>query len=103
MLGVFPTPVLVDTTRAWVILTSMARKNKKLSDQIREAMTSSSVTRYRLSKLTGIDQTALMRFERGEVGLLLDNIDKLADVLGLGITKTHAGSAAAGGAKRGRK
>ena len=78
----------------------MAKKSKKLSDQIRDAMTSSPLTRYRLSKLTGIDQTALMRFERGEVGLLLENIDKLAEPLGISIAKTGPGAAAG---KRGKK
>lgn len=71
----------------------MAKKLKKLSDQIREAMRASPLTRYRISKLTGIDQTALMRFERGEVGLLLDNIDKLAGVLGLSIVRGSSGAA----------
>jgi len=79
----------------------MARKTKKISDQIRDAMKASPLTRYRISKMTGIDQTALMRFERGEVGLLLDNIDKLASVLGLSVVKMHAGAEAQ--PRRGRR
>lgn len=67
----------------------MARKTKTISDQIRDAMKASPLTRYRISKMTGIDQTALMRFERGEVGLLLDNIDKLAAALGLTVVRSH--------------
>ena len=78
----------------------MARKTKTLSDQIRDAMKASPLTRYRLSKLTGIDQTALMRFERGEVGLLLDNIDRLAAALGLGVVKTHTGAETQGKRKK---
>jgi len=56
---------------------------KTLTDQLREAVRRSEVTRYRLSQELGIDQGALSRFVSGERGLSLEAIDKLAGYLGL--------------------
>lgn len=61
-------------------------KPKPISDQIRMAMAASGVTRYQISKATGIDQTTLGKFQRGERGLSLESIDVLGQFLGLRIT-----------------
>ena len=42
------------------------------------------MTRYRLSKLSGVDEGLLGKFVRGErAGLRLDTVDAIADVLRL--------------------
>ena len=67
----------------------MAKKStrrSKLSDQIRQAIETCGVTRYRIAKETGISQPTLSRFMSGERGLTMKALDKLADFLGLNIT-----------------
>ncbi len=63
----------------------MSSKSRKLSDQIREAMARSGMTRYRISQLTGIDQATLSRFFHGTGGLAMDKLDRLGEVLGLDV------------------
>jgi transcriptional regulator with XRE-family HTH domain len=66
----------------------MARKAKKratISDQIRQVIESSGLSRYEICKQAGIDQAAMSRFMSGERGLSTSTLDKLADVLGLEI------------------
>ena len=67
------------------IMTSMRKNRATLSDQIRQAVEQSGLTRYRISKETGLDEGSLSKFVAGKVGLSLANLDKLADVLGLDI------------------
>lgn len=55
-----------------------------LSRQVREAVTNSGLSRYRISKLSGVSESILSRFMHGE-GLSLENLDALAGVLGLRI------------------
>ncbi len=57
----------------------------KASASIRRAIRSSGITRYAIAKATGIGQSTLSRFVRGQGGLSLDTLDKLADLLGLEI------------------
>jgi transcriptional regulator with XRE-family HTH domain len=54
------------------------------SDQIRTAIQRSKLSRYRLSKESGIDQAALCRFLQGS-GLTSSTLDALADVLRLSV------------------
>ena len=62
----------------------MAEKRRiRLSDQIRRAVAASGLTRYRISKITGIDQAVLSRFMAGKVGLSMSALDRLADALEL--------------------
>lgn len=53
--------------------------------QIRNAINTSDKTRYRLSKETGIAQSQLSRLMTGQEGLSYENLEKLADALGLEI------------------
>ena len=55
-----------------------------MSDQIREAIEGSGLSRYRICRDTGIDQAAMSRFMAG-TGITTDTIDKLADYLDLEI------------------
>jgi len=62
-----------------------APKRIPLSDQIRQAVESSGISQYRLSKEVQIGKTSLSRFMRGERGLTLKALDRLADFLELEI------------------
>ena len=61
------------------------RRSKKITDQVRQAIDDSVVTRYRIAQDTGIDQSTLAKFFHGTRGLSLDNLDVLCDYLGLQI------------------
>ena len=61
----------------------MASRRAKLSDQLRQAIKDSDLTRYRIFMETSIDQASLSRFVRGECGLALDSIDRLGVLLDL--------------------
>lgn len=60
-------------------------KRKTLSEELREAVERSGVTRYAIWQETGIDQGTLSKFMAGNRGLSIESIDKLADLLGLHI------------------
>lgn len=58
----------------------------KMIEQIRKAVQASSKTRYRLSKESGVSEAQLSRLVNGKRGLSADNLERLADALGLEIT-----------------
>ena len=53
--------------------------------EVRKAMKSSGLTNYRIWKDTGITQGQLSRFARGERGMSVENIERMAEYLGLEI------------------
>ena len=76
---------------ALVIYASMSkRRSNKLSDQLRQAIDDSGLTRYRIAKLTRIDESALAKFYNGQAGLSLEALDRLAECLGITITSKRA-------------
>jgi transcriptional regulator with XRE-family HTH domain len=64
----------------------MSKRKPTLTDVLRAAINQSGVTRYRIGKDTGIDESILMRFLRGEMSIRLDKADRLAAYLGLQLT-----------------
>jgi transcriptional regulator with XRE-family HTH domain len=52
---------------------------------IREAIRQSGKTRYSISKATGIDQAQLSKLMKGNTGLSLDSLERLAEFLELEI------------------
>jgi transcriptional regulator with XRE-family HTH domain len=66
------------------------KKTPTMTEVLKAAIEDSGLTRYRISKDTGIDEAALMRFMRGETSLRLDRADVLADYLGLELVKQKA-------------
>lgn len=60
----------------------MAKKPQLFSEQLRKAITECGVTRYRISKETGISEALLSRFVHNDVGLSLTTIDTLCEYLG---------------------
>lgn len=59
------------------------RKSKPISDQLRQAIQESDLTRYRIAQETGIDESALAKFFNGKRGLSLEAIDRLGELLKL--------------------
>jgi len=57
----------------------------KVREAIRKAITRGQKTRYRLCKETGVDKAAMTRFMGRRPGLSLENLEKIADALGLEI------------------
>jgi transcriptional regulator with XRE-family HTH domain len=56
------------------------------TDQLKRAIRESGMSRYALSKATGVDQGTLSKFLSGQRSISLDSVDKLVDVLGLTLT-----------------
>ena len=56
---------------------------KALSQQIRDAVNASPLSRYRIALQAEIDHGQMSGFMSGKRGLGQDSLDRLADVLGL--------------------
>jgi transcriptional regulator with XRE-family HTH domain len=67
--------------------------SKSFSDQIRDAVNDSGMSRYAICKKLSFNQGAMSRFMSGKSGLSLDMIDRLAELLGLEVAtrKSHSG------------
>jgi ribosome-binding protein aMBF1 (putative translation factor) len=61
----------------------MTAKSEKLSDQLRQAIDASEMSRYAIAKAIGLDQSVLSRFMAGKSGLAFETIDKLGELLEL--------------------
>jgi transcriptional regulator with XRE-family HTH domain len=64
--------------------------HKKLSDEIRDAVNASGLSRYSIAKNLGIAESTMSRFMSGKGGLSMDYIDRLAQLLRLHIVVTPA-------------
>ncbi len=53
-----------------------------VSDQLRAAILAAAENRHRIALATGVQESTLSRFVRGERGLDLTSVDKLAAYLG---------------------
>lgn len=58
-----------------------------ISDQLRQAMSESGLSAYRLAAESGVNVAAVLRFMSGERSLRLESVDRLAAVLGLELAK----------------
>jgi len=64
----------------------MAKKRSSLlTDQLRQAIDDSGLTRYQIAKGTGIDESALAKFYNGHRGLSMDALNALGEFLQLTI------------------
>lgn len=62
----------------------MAKKRPaKLTDQLRKAIDDSGLTRYRISKETGISEATLSKFYLGQRGLSMEALNALGECLQL--------------------
>jgi transcriptional regulator with XRE-family HTH domain len=64
----------------------MKQKRRKLSDQIRDAIEASPMSRYAICKEIGFSQSTMSRFINGETGISMDVLDRVADIIGMNIT-----------------
>lgn len=62
------------------------RTTKKLTDQLRQAIDDSGLTRYQIAKEAGIDESALAKFYNGHRGLSMEALNALGECLKLTIT-----------------
>lgn len=58
----------------------------KFSDQLREAIENSGMSRYRIAQGADIDESALAKFFNGHRGLSMKALDRLCSFLGIEIT-----------------
>ena len=64
----------------------MARKtNSPLTDQLRQAIDESGLTRYRISQESGISEATLSKFYLGQRGLSMESLNALGECLQLTI------------------
>ena len=68
------------------IILWMKKRRLRLSEQIRRSVKNCDLTRYRISKMTGIGESTLSRFVSGERGIPMKTLDRLADALDLNIS-----------------
>ncbi|WP_146449871.1 helix-turn-helix domain-containing protein [Bythopirellula polymerisocia] len=61
------------------------KKTKKMTDQLRQAIDDCGLTRYEISKQTGIDESALAKFYNGHRGLSMKALNALGEFLELTI------------------
>ena len=59
------------------------KKPRALSDQLRRIIADSGMSRYEISKRSGVPEATLSRFFNRKTGLTTDTLDKLAPVLGI--------------------
>jgi transcriptional regulator with XRE-family HTH domain len=65
----------------------MGKRSATLSQQLRAAILSAPVSRYRIAKEAGVSQAVLSRFVNGETGLRMAIADRLAQYLKLELRK----------------
>jgi cyanate lyase len=63
----------------------MAKRTKLLTDQLRQAIDDSGLSRYRIAKETGINEAALSKFYLGQRGLSTSALNALGECLELTI------------------
>lgn len=56
---------------------------KEFRQQLIDAIEHSGMTRYAISKATGVPQSQLSRFVHGQEGLSVESINRICEVLGL--------------------
>jgi transcriptional regulator with XRE-family HTH domain len=56
-----------------------------IGERLKKAIRDTGLTQRELSRVTGIDETLISRFVRGQRGMSFETIDRLMDALGLEI------------------
>jgi transcriptional regulator with XRE-family HTH domain len=62
------------------------KRTDLLTDQLRQAIDDSGLTRYRIAKEAGISESALAQFYNGHRGLSMESLNALGKFLELKIT-----------------
>lgn len=63
----------------------MTKMQPTLTDQLRQAIRDSGLSRYQIAKATGIDESALAKFYNGHRGLSMEALNALGEFLKLTI------------------
>lgn len=58
-----------------------------MTDEVRRAIEEAGISRYAICKGAGIEESAMSRFMRGQSGLTLRTLDRLAAFLDLHVRK----------------
>ena len=58
---------------------------RRFSDEIRDAVNASGMSRYRICRTIDLNQGAMSRFMNGRGGISMETLDRLAELLGLTI------------------
>ena len=66
-----------------IIPTMERRKHKSLAEELRKAIRDTGLSRYAISRATGVSEAVLSRFMAGKFNLSLANVERIADFLGL--------------------
>ena len=67
----------------------MNMKSKtKITDQLKKAINESGLSRFEIARRSGVEESALSRFVNGKRSLVIESVDRLADVLGLSLIST---------------
>lgn len=61
------------------------KAHRKITDQLREAIDESGITRYRISQETGISESTLSQFSNGNRGLSMEALNAIGEFLQLRI------------------
>jgi len=67
------------------------KKKTNIEEQLRQAIINSHMSRYKISKLSGVGQAELSLFVNRKRTLTLTTAAKVADVLGLDLKPTKKG------------
>ena len=62
-----------------------------MSDQVRRIIATAPISRYQLSKETGVDEAVLSRFVNGKVGVSMVTLDKIGEALALEVRSKRKG------------
>ncbi len=65
------------------------KRSSQLTDQLRQAIDASGLTRYRIAKETGISESALAQFYNGHRGLSMESLNALGEFLQLTIKSSR--------------
>lgn len=63
--------------------TGTGHRRQSLNSQLLRAFKKSKMSKYRLHKESGLGESTIGRWERGESALLLDNAESIAKALGI--------------------
>ncbi len=60
-----------------------------ISDQVRAAINNCGLSRYAVSKITGVSEGMLSRFVAGQTDMTLRTLDRLASTIGVRVVVTQ--------------
>ncbi len=78
-------PDTTDSTGDNLDMAKKRTKTKQLTDQLRQAIDDSGMTRYRIAQETGISESTLSKFYLGQRGLSMEALNALGECLQLTI------------------